>query len=122
MKLIPLQFKKLGNHWYLDIEHENPKDLLLDVKIEKLFNRLDSLNTGVINNVYLEEVVYLEDNQDLLQFNDNDLLRYFTSSESFTMNVFIGKHLCKFSSNLYTLLESKYKADFHVTMYQFKFY
>ena len=42
MKLIPLTFKKVGNHWYLDIEHDNPRDLMLDPVLERFISIQDT--------------------------------------------------------------------------------
>ena len=49
MELTTLTFKKLGNHWYLHITHDNPEDLILDRRIELMLNRLDVSKEGITN-------------------------------------------------------------------------
>ena len=122
MKLTQLKFKKVGNHWYLDIEHNNPKDLVLDPVLEKLLSRIDKHNEGVVENLYLSEQQDYVNQNGLLQFSEKDLLQYFTTSEPFMMTIFINNHAFKISSELYTLLETKYQFDFHMILYRFVVY
>ena len=122
MKLIQLIFKKVGNHWYLDIPHDNPCDLMLDIRLERLLNKLDRWDLGVVDNVYLSEQTDFINPEGLIQFADSDLLRYFTTKDNFPMAVFIGNHKFFISSNLYTLLESKYQLDLHVSAYRLVVY
>ncbi len=121
MKLIQLIFKKVGNHWYLDIDHDNPQDLLLDPILEKYIGGLDKFKSGVVDNIYLEQSEFFCPNR-ILQFLDSDLLRYFTTKDKFQMTIFINNHKFKISSSLYTILENKYQLDFHTLMYQITIY
>ena len=118
MKLIQLTFKKVGNHWYLDIPHDNPFDLKMERRIEFLIQRLDTWNEGVVNNVYLIEQgdVIVEDG--IIQFTEEDLTRYFTTTDDFLMKVYISNHRFLFSSKLYQLLETQYHLDFHSSVYR----
>lgn len=122
MKLVQLIFKKVGNHWYLDIEHDNPQDLILDPVLERFLSRLDSLNIGIVDNVYLVEQTGFIEPEGLLQFTDEDLLRYFTTKDIFKMNIFISNYHFQISSNLYLLLENKYQLDFHISAYRLAVY
>lgn len=122
MKLVQLIFKKVGNHWYLDIEHDNPQDLILDPVLERFLSRLDSLNIGIVDNVYLVEQSGFIEPKGLLQFTDEDLLRYFTTKDIFKMNIFISNYHFQISSNLYSLLENKYQLDFHISAYRLAVY
>ena len=122
MKLVQLIFKKVGNHWYLDIEHNNPQDLILDPVLERFLSRLDSLNIGIVDNVYLVEQTGFIEPEGLLQFTDEDLLRYFTTKDIFKMNIFISNYHFQISSNLYSLLENKYQLDFHISVYRLAVY
>lgn len=122
MKLIQLIFKKVGNHWYLDIEHDSPTDLILDKRVERLLDRLDIYQDGKVSRICLIEQGDYIDPDGLIQFSDNDLLRYFTTNDKFMMKFFINNHKFKISSNLYTALENKFKADFHVSAYKLVIY
>lgn len=122
MKLVRLIFKKVGNHWYLDIEHDNPQDLILDPVLERFLSSRDSLNLGIVDNIYLVEQNGFIEPEGLLQFTDEDLLRYFTTKDTFKMNIFISNHHFQISSNLYSLLENKYQLDFHISAYRLAVY
>lgn len=122
MSITLLKFKKLGNHWYIDLPHDNPSDLVLDKKIERILNRLDKYKEGSLD-IYLSEQSVLSVNLDgLIQFNDSDLLRYFTTDDSFTMDLYISNHKFSISSSLYFLLEQKYHFDFHELIYKVVIY
>ena len=118
MEIITLTFKKLGNHWYLDIPHDNPADLMLDRRIEFMLSRLDTWKDGVVTNVSLICQHDFIDSEGLIQFDDADLLRYFTTNDDFIMALYINGHKWSISSRLYFLIEQRYKLDLHELMYK----
>ena len=118
MELTTLTFKKLGNHWYLDIPHDTPEDLILDRRIELMLNRLDVWKEGIITNISLIYQPDFIDNEGLIQFDDKDLLRYFTTNDDFIMALYINGHKWSISSRLYFLIEQKYKLDLHELVYK----
>ena len=118
MELTTLTFKKLGNHWYLDIPHDNPEDLILDRRIELMLNRLDVWKEGIVTNISLICQSGFIDNEGLIQFDDNDLLRYFTTDDDFIMALYINGHKWSISSRLYSLIEQRYKLDLHELVYK----
>ena len=118
MELTTLTFKKLGNHWYLDIPHDNPADLMLDRRIEFMLSRLDTWKDGVVTNVSLICQHDFIDSEGLIQFDDADLLRYFTTNDDFTMALYINGHKWSISSRLYFLIEQKCKLDLHELVYK----
>lgn len=122
MMLKQLIFKKIGNHWYLDIPHDNPSNLILDNRLERFFNILDSNKFGIIDRAYLIEENYTDDIDNLIQFDENDILRYFTTTDDFQMKVYIGKHMFLISSKFYTLLEREYGFNFHQSIYRLIIY
>ena len=118
MELTTLTFKKLGNHWYLDIPHDNPEDLVLDRRIELMLNSLDVWIEGIVTNISLICQSGLIDSEGLIQFDDNDLLRYFTTNDDFIMALYINGHKLSISSRLYFLIEQRYKLDLHELVYK----
>ena len=96
--------------------------MILDPVLEKFLSKLDSLNFGIIDNIYLVEQTGFIESEGLLQFTDEDLLRYFTTKDVFKMNIFISNHRFQISSNLYSLLENKYQLDFHISAYKLSIY
>lgn len=117
MKLINLTFKKLGNHWYLDLVHDYPNDLILDPTIEKFLSFLDKNNEGVLTNINLVEQDGFINPNGLIQFKDSDLLRYFTTNDEFVMKLYINNHKFTITSKLYFLLEQAYNLDLHEVAY-----
>lgn len=102
----------------MDIPHDDPSDLVLDRKIEFLLERLDKWKDGKVNTVYLEEQKGFLIEDGMIQFSDKDLLRYFTTNDTFLMDLFIEDHKFKLSSKLYALLEKEYHLDLHITAYR----
>ena len=37
--------KKLGSNWYLDVEHMDPIDILLNEKISRVFDKIDKIDS-----------------------------------------------------------------------------
>ncbi len=117
MRLINLTFKKLGNHWYLDIVHNYPNELILDPTIDRFLSYLDKNNDGILTNISLVEQSGFINPDGLLQFKDSDLLRYFTTNDNFVMTLYINNHKLSITSNLYFLLEQAYNLDLHEVAY-----
>lgn len=113
-----LVFKKIGNHWYLNIPHDNPEDLVLDNRLERFLDTLDPNKYEIVNRIYLLKENYTDNVDNLIQFRDEDLLKYFTTDDKFWMIVYIGKHRFTISSTFYYLLEKEYQFDFHQSIYR----
>ena len=112
-----ITFKKLGNHWYPCLEHESLSDLGIDPVFERLFNIMDKYNDEVIN-VYLYEESSIIINEGLIQFTEEDILRYLTTNDDFIMDLYIEDHKFSISSKLYQLLEQNYNFNFHKFIYR----
>ena len=118
MKSVRLIFKKVGNHWYLNINHHNPQDLVLDKKIELFLNKLDKFEDHIIDNIWLFEQDDYIISEGLVQFNDSDLTQYFTTDDDFDMKIYIDKYEFTLTSKLYSLLELNYQLNFHESVYR----
>lgn len=114
-----ITFKKLGNHWYPSLEHDRLSDLSIDPVFERLFNRFDKYNEEIID-VYLYEESSIIIEEGLIQFTEEDILRYLTTNDDFTMDVYIEDHKFSISSKLYQLLEQNYNFNFHKFIYRIK--
>lgn len=113
-----IEFKKLGNHWYPSIEHENIEEIQLDQKVERVLTMLASTNEFDTEKVSIwinEQNTILCDNT--IQFRDEDLNRYFTTNDDFDFIVYIGDKAFPISSTLYSLLEELFNFNFHNTLY-----
>lgn len=118
MRSVQLKFKKLGEHWYPDIPHNNPADLKLDPKIERLIGMQDTWKDGLVTNIAIVEQPSFIIPEGLIQFDDQDIDRFFTTDDEFDMNLYISGHKFTISSKLYFLLEQAYKFDFHEQVYR----
>lgn len=106
--------KKLGNHWYPAINHNNLQELVLDPKFEKYLTLIDVNKTGVLV-INFKECHEITEN--VLFFKDEDINRYFITNDSFNLTCFILNHSFKVSSKLYCLLEREYDFSFHQLIY-----
>lgn len=118
MRTINLVFKKLGNHWYPNLNHSNPTELILNPVLEKYINRLDEFNDGIVNKICLIEQTGFIINNGLIQFDEKDIFRYFTTNDDFIMKLYISGHKFTISSKLYNCLENEYKLDLHECIYR----
>lgn len=104
--------KRLGNHWYLDIEHNDLYEIVLNEKIDRVLSKVS--NDTVIINLY--EVYSIAD-ENTIFFDESDILRYLTTDDDFNLRFWIGDHEFYISSDLYYCLEMNYNVNFHKSMY-----
>lgn len=112
---IVLKIKKLGNHWYPNIEHEDPIDLVLDRKMEKYFSLLDKNNEGELVFLLSEVHSWLEKNT--IQFHDEDIWRWLNTVDTFNLRVYVDDHEFEVCSALLDLFELQFNTNFHKTLY-----
>lgn len=110
-----ITFRKIGNHWYPNIIHNTPYEIILNKHIEDLLTRFDKNSDGIVEISMQEQFCYLID--PVLKFNEEDIQRYFLTDDQFDFRFYIGKHEFKISTELYTLLESQYNFNFHKELY-----
>lgn len=110
-----ITFKKIGNHWYPSIKHDNLEDIYLDDKIERCLSVLDKNNLETVVFSITEQNTILYGNT--IQFRDEDLNRYFTTNDDFDFIVYVGERTYLVSSTLYSLLEELFNFNFHKTLY-----
>lgn len=108
--------KKVGNHWYPDIYHYFPEDLVLDEKIEKVLSLIDKYNYGIVTLYIFEQYEILGNGT--LQFDESDMVKYLTTDEDLDVKFYINDHEYKISSSLLALLESQFKFDFQGNVYR----
>lgn len=111
---IKILVKKIGNHWYPAINHDDAQEIVLDDKIEKFLSYLDTNKTGVLS-VFFTECDW--NTQNTLFFKDEDINRYFITNDDFDLSCFIRNHEFKVNSKLYCLLEREFDFSFHVLTY-----
>lgn len=109
-----VKIKKLGNHFYPDIQHDCFFDLHLDEKIEKF---LCKLQRDEIEVIFYEQYDIIAD-FGILQFKEEDIVKYLTTDEDFDIHFYIDNHEFIVSSDLYSLLEQQFNFNFHKTLYR----
>ena len=102
----------------MNIKHHNPNDLILDRKIELFLNKLDIYGEGIVDNIWLFEQGDYIIEEGLIQFSEEDMTRYFTTEDDFTMKIYIDKYEFYLTSRLYNLLELNYDLDLHESVYR----
>ena len=108
--------KKLGNRWYLDVDHENPLDIAFNDKLCRVFNLYDKYNQGQLYIVLVEEYSLIYYNT--LFVNDEDVLRYFTTSDDFDMRFIVRDHEFTIPVSMYHIIEMEFNPNFHKTCYR----
>lgn len=115
-----LVFKKFANHWYPEVPHDSLSDIALCPKMEKMLTVLDKrkgFEEGVVEIAFIEEFGVISDH-DILQFEEPDITRWFTTNDYFNMNVWVNDHKFVISSDLYSILEQIYEFKFHENIYR----
>ena len=107
--------KRIGNHWYPDIQHDFAGDLILDPKLERLLNTCDRQNDGILTICLIEQNSVLHGR--IIQFAEEDIYRYFITDDEFNIRVYLDDFEFSISSNLYWLLESQFNVNFHKSVY-----
>lgn len=110
-----IKIKKLGNHWYVDVNHNFLDEISLNSKIERVLNILSDENSEFSLCIYnCGNIIY----KDSLQFSDESITRYFTTNDEFDIDFWIGDRSFQISSTLYYLLECQFNFSFHDTLYR----
>lgn len=108
--------KRLGNTWYLDIDHNDPYDIMFNKKLSKVFTMYDKYGKGQLelNLIEIHSIIFPE----TMFFNEQDLLTYFTTTDSFDVRFMVDDHEFSISSEMYNLVEYLFNPNFHKTCYK----
>lgn len=117
---ILIKVKKLGNHWYPDLYHDDPIDLILDRKIEKFCTLLDKEKVGELKFLLSENHSWI--NENAIQFEDADIWKWLNTTAVFPIKMYIGDHVFEVSSLLMDLFEEQFNTNFHKTFYSISLY
>ena len=112
-----LKFKKFANHWYPEINHDDLRDISLCKKAERILEQLDKFKSNEIEIAIIEEFSIISDKH-ILQFDESEITRWFTTTDDFDMNIYIDNHHFVISSDLYSLLEVQFQFKFHENIYR----
>lgn len=117
------QFKilKLGNHWYPSIKHDLGYINGFDEKIDRYLNILDLSKDGELT-VEFEELGVIFAGINIIYFNEDDIVRYLTTTDDFDLRFVVNNHEFTISSDLYWLLEDQFNLNFHKASYKIHIY
>lgn len=110
-----IKVKKVGNHWYPCLKHEDPMELMLDPKMDKLLTLLDKDNSEELHFLLSEVHTWLEPNT--IQFRDEDIWNWLNTTLNFPVKIYIGDHEFEVSTLLLDLFEEQFNTNFHKTLY-----
>lgn len=110
--IVKLKFKKIANHWYPCIKHNCLSNLMLNQKIERTLSYFDKDKSEIVEIMIIEQGIVL-DNNNIVQFDESDITRFFITDEDFDMKIYINNHVFEIPVTLYMLLEEIYHFDFH---------
>lgn len=113
--IVSIKVKRIGNHLYPDIEHFSGDQIQLDEKVEKVLSKF--LHPDECEIVFYEQYDIVAD-FGVIQFDEQDIVRYLTTDDDFNMTFWIDNHRFIMSSDLYNLLEQQYNMNFHKTLYR----
>lgn len=113
---VNILLRKVGNHWYPCINHNNGYMVGLDPKLDRYLNILDQYKREELT-LYLYEIGEIWPDNDFIQFNEADMVRYLTTDDYFKLRFTFNGHEFTMDSNLYWLLENNYNLNFHKTWY-----
>lgn len=105
----------MANHWYVNLEHEDPYSICLPENAERFLNVLDYYKEGKVHFLLREVHSYIDNST--IEFEEEDLLRYIETNDDFSLRVYIGKRMFMFSSDLIYLLETKLDIRFIENLY-----
>lgn len=114
--VIPIKIKKLANHWYPIVEHNNANEIQLDERVENILAWL-AKDRDEIEIVFYEQYDIIADLGNF-EFDEEDINRYMTTNDAFDMRFYVDGHEFLLSSDLYSLLEQQYEFDFHINLYR----
>lgn len=115
-----IKFKKFANHWYPEVNHDSLSDIALCPKMERMLSVLDKKKDfpeDIVEIAFIEEFGVISD-RDILQFEEPDITRWFTTDDYFNMSVWVNNHKFIISSDLYSILEQLYEFKFHENIYR----
>ena len=112
-----IELAKLGNHYYPKLNHDDPNDLKLDPKFDRMLNMINK-DDYYSPTIYLYEIQSIMPNEGILKINDEDITRYLTTNDDFNLRVTVNNHQFQLSSKLYTLLEKNLNLDLCKTLYK----
>jgi hypothetical protein len=116
-----IKVKRISNHWYPCIKHDLDYINGFNDKISKYLNCLDNFHTEELTFDF-KEMGIIWDCENIICFNEEDIIRYLTTDEDFELRFTINGREFTIHSDLYTSLEEQFHFDFHKTTYLIDIY
>lgn len=116
-----LTIKKIGNHWYPDINHLSGSDISFSPETDRFLNLLGTIKNANEFTFYIDEVAWITDERKVVYVNEEDLTRYYVTDDYFTIRFTIDGREFGIGVYLYYLLSTEYDINLHTGLYQISF-
>lgn len=119
--MLSFKVRKIGPHWYPDINHDPNCISTFDEKLNRYFNIIDTYNWKELT-IEFEELGVILDGHNIIYFEEQDIVRYLTTDDEFNIRYMINGHIFEINSDLYWLLEKNFNFNFHKEVYRVNVY
>ena len=115
-----LTIKKVGNHWYPNLDHNLGTDLSLGEAIENKLNELSIAMCTDKLTFIIEEVPWIINESEIIYINEEDLTRYYITDDYFPMRFIVNNQEYSIEMSAYDLIITDLDLKFHTDLYQIK--
>lgn len=119
--MLSIKVKRVGNHWYPCITHSVGSFIGFCEKIDRYLSKLDSYKFEELT-IELNEVGVIFEGENIIYFNEQDIVRYLTTDDDFELRFMVNDHEFYIHSDLYWILEDLYNFNFHKNSYKISIY
>lgn len=111
--MFKVDFKRIGNHWYPSLKHDNPEDLMLDDQLEILLDSQYDSKYGEIT-VYMCEMLYSDiqdDENTWIVFDKEDYERYSSTEDCFDVHFTYKDRRYSVRSKILDAVQTEYQIQ-----------
>lgn len=111
--MFKVDFKRLGNHWYPSLKHDDPIDLMLNEQLEVLLDSQYNSKYGEIT-VYMCEMLYSDvqdDENTWITFDKEDYERYLSTDDHFDIRFTYKDRQYSISSKILDAIQAEYQIQ-----------
>lgn len=114
-----LIIRLIGNHWYPCVNHNHGDLIALSPKIERYFN-IFAHAFGDIQEIVIdfEEIGIYFSEINAICFNEEDIMKYYTSNDYFLLKFTINNHEFEIDSYVFSCIEEQLNLNFCDNLYK----
>lgn len=111
-----LILKKIGNHWYPNINHGFGEDISLTRNIEHYLNLIFK-DTDIVH-IGFEEYNIIFDEYGILYLNEQDITRFYTTDDEFNIRFELYNINLSINATLFMYIQNQLGLRFHEDIYK----